>query len=62
MAQLHCYRIWMKDGYARLLDASTEEEARRIAVEMTTKDVEGCAMSAREKRQALTVDYVDQLD
>lgn len=58
---MKCYRVWMKDGYAGLYDGENEEEARRQAVEVTKKNIEGCAMSQREKREALTVDYVQCL-
>ena len=63
-ATMHTYRIWMKDGYARLLNAETEDAARKAAVDMTIKDCEESGMSPKDRdfKRATRVDYVDQLD
>lgn len=58
---MHTYRVWMKDGYASLHDAETEDEARKKAIALATKNIEGCAMSKQERKDAVKVDYVDQL-
>lgn len=58
MSSLKCYRVWMKDGCARLVDAKTERKAREIAVSMTAMDIKDLAMTPSEKRRALAVDYV----
>lgn len=55
------YRVWMRDGYASLHNACSEAEARQAAIELATKNIAGCAMTPREKRQAVAVDYVDCL-
>lgn len=59
---MHCYRVWMKDGYVSLHDAESEDEAKAAAVELTKKNIEGAAMTPAERRLALTVDYADCLD
>lgn len=51
----------MKDGYAGLYNAETEEEAKRLAVEAATRETEHAAMTPREKQVARTVDYADEL-
>lgn len=58
----HCYRVWMKDGYASLHDAVSEQEARDAAIDVAKKNIQGAAMTSAEKRKAIMVDYVDQLD
>ncbi len=58
----HCYRVWMKDGYASLHDANDEASAREQAIALATNNTEGAAMTWKERRDACTVDCVDQLD
>ena len=60
--QIHTYRVWMKDGFAGLYDAETENDAMEKAIEYAKKSIEGCAMSASEKRKAVTVDYLEKLN
>lgn len=59
---MNTYRVWMKDGYASLHCAETEDEARSAAVKNATTSIDGAAMSPREKRQAVTVDYAEKLN
>lgn len=60
-ATRRCYRVWMKDGYASLHDAESEDDARQQAIALATKNIQGAAMTSREKREAVTVDYVTNL-
>jgi hypothetical protein len=52
----------MKDGYARIVNAESEDEARGVARELTELDIKGAAMTKSEKRRAVTVDKVEQLN
>ncbi len=58
----HCYRVYMKDGYAGLYDGATPEEAKKQAIEYATKSIVGAAMTPREKRLAVAVDTCEQLN
>lgn len=58
----HCYRVWMKDGYASLHDAESEAIAKSAAIKLATESTSGLAMSAADRRKAVTVDYAEQLD
>jgi hypothetical protein len=58
---MNCYRVWMKDGYASLQNADDEDEAKRLAVEAAAKSIDGAAMTRTEKREATTVDYLENL-
>lgn len=60
--QRHCYRVYMKDGYAGLYDGATPAEAKRQAIEWAANAIKGCAMSALEKKLAVTVDTCTQLN
>jgi hypothetical protein len=51
----------MKDNYAGLYNAETEEEACEQAVEQVTKDTEHLALSKAEKRFARTVVRVEKI-
>lgn len=59
--QIHCYRVWMKDGYASLKNGETEAEAREAAIQQAKDNTRGAAMSAHERVEATTVDYVTKL-
>jgi len=59
---MNTYRIFMKDGYASLQNAETEQEAREKAVAGAKRSCEGCAMTPAEKRKATTVDSVEKLN
>jgi hypothetical protein len=61
LVKRNCYRVWMKDGYASLINAVTEDEAKAEAVRAATATCEGLAMSASEKRAATTVRRVENL-
>jgi hypothetical protein len=52
----------MKDGYASLQNAETEQEARDKAIEQAKQDIDGVAIDARTKQLAVRVDYVDKLN
>jgi hypothetical protein len=58
---VNCYRVWMKDGYASLVNAESEIEARSKAAEVATNNVDGLAMTPKEKRDATTVERVENL-
>lgn len=58
---MKCYRVWMKDGYASLHNAESEDDAKRQAIELATKNIAGLAMTPRERRLAVTVDKADCL-
>jgi hypothetical protein len=58
---MNCYRVWMKDGYCSLHNAANEDEAKRLAVEVAGKSTDGAAMTKTEKREATTVDYLENL-
>lgn len=59
---MNTYRVWMKDGYAGLENAETEQQAREQAIENARRNTEELAMSEREKRLAVTVDRCEQLN
>lgn len=59
---MNLYRVWMKDGYCRLVRAESEDAARKFAIEKTVEDVREVAMSAREKHIACMVDFVDLVE
>ena len=61
MERWKCYRVWMKDDYAMLVNATSEAHAREQAIEQTKKDCFGAAMTKAERRTALTVARVDCL-
>lgn len=56
------FRVWMKDGYASLHVAASEESAKVEAIKQATENTEGLAMSPYERRKAIEVDYVDCLN
>jgi hypothetical protein len=62
VSDVNTYRVWMKDGYARIVNAESEDEARGVARELTELDIKGAAMTKSEKRRAVTVDKVEQLN
>ena len=51
----------MKDGYASLQNAETEEQARLQAIEACVLGTQPLGMTRKEKREATTVDYVENL-
>lgn len=51
----------MKDGYASLHNAKDQDDAKRQAIELATKNCEEAAMSKSDRRKATTVDYVNSL-
>jgi hypothetical protein len=58
---LNCYRVWMKDGYAGLVNAENEDDAKALAIQIARNAINGAAMTRAEIRQAVTVDYVENL-
>ena len=58
---MNCYRVWMRDGYAGLYDALSEDEAKAVALAAALKATKGAAMSQAELKAALTVDRVECL-
>lgn len=59
---MNTYRVWMKDGYSGLENAETEQQAREQAIANVRCNIKGAAMNERERRLAVTVDYVEQLN
>lgn len=51
----------MRDGYAGLYDADSEEEACEQAIAEATKSTEGAVMTPKERKLAVTVDYSELL-
>ena len=46
---MHCYRVWFEDGTARLVDAESPDDARRLAVERARDDgFRGTGQQVRE--------------
>jgi hypothetical protein len=60
--KLRCYRVWMKDGYASLQDAASDQEARDKAIAGAKETIKDAAMTAKDKRDATTVDRCYPLD
>ena len=58
---LHCYRVWMRDGYAGLYDAETPAGASTQAVAWATQACAGLAMSPGDRRRAITVRSIEKL-
>lgn len=55
------YQVWMRDGYAGLFNADSEEEACAQAIEAAIDSTEGAVMTPEELKLARTVDYAEQL-
>lgn len=58
---INTYRVWMQDGYASIQSGENEDEAKASAVKLAQDTIAGCAMTPREKRLAVTVDYAEKL-
>lgn len=58
---VNCYRVFMLDGYCGLYSAENEEAAKETAIKATEVACEGAAMTAAERRRALTVKSVECL-
>lgn len=59
--KIHCYRVWMKDGYCGLYNAATEADARNQAIEQAKTTIEGVHMSPAEKSKAVAIGHVEKL-
>ncbi len=55
------YRVWMRDGYATLQTAETEEDAKQQARAAAAESCREAVMTAAERLQACTVRDVECL-
>ena len=61
MSQLKTYRVWMKDGFASLQNAESEDDAKAQAIKYFLEGCGGVRMTPAERRKATTVDYAECL-
>jgi hypothetical protein len=57
-----CYRVWMRDGFVCSCTEYSAEAARAHAVSLAEASCKGLVMSARDRRWALTVVHVEDID